>query len=133
MDRCGAIDRRFQHQVRHVRPVSPLHLRGAVRSYCERIQSAKQSNRGSRFFECNQLKHELRALLKRSLRTATEVRDALGSKPADAQSLMSKDYVVPALNATGQRAMATGAASSSPVAAGARPAGRTAAYCCLFF
>ena len=97
-----------QRPVRFSPAVPPKQLRGVVRSYVERIRSAMHSDRRSRFFECNELQHELRALLRRSVRTPADVRDALGSLPTEATSLLTKTYVDAALNGSGPRTLSTG-------------------------
>lgn len=99
-----------QRRVRFVPAVSPKQLRGVVQSFSERIKSAMKSGRRSRFFECNELKHEVRALLRRSVRTPADVRDAIGSLPTDATSILTKTYVDPALNGSGPRAISSGEA-----------------------
>ncbi len=99
---------RCQRPVQFLPAVLPKQLSAVVRSYTERIQSAMVSNRRSRFFECSQLKRELRALIRRSVTLPSHVRDALGSLPTDTTSLPTKTYVDPALNGLGPRAMATG-------------------------
>ena len=107
-----------QRRVRFVPAVPPKLLRGVVRSYVERMQSAMQSGRRSRFFECNELQHELRALLRRSVRTPADVRDAIGSLPTGATSILTKTYVDPALNGCGPRALSTGEACNSAFCVG---------------